>query len=83
MKHLEDKKEYIRKLFPLVDKIEDTSLRDKGIETFIKSWDESKWDNLESIPTNVETPVKKVMLAQHINMATAAALAIGHLVYDN
>jgi len=83
MKSLEDKKEYIRQLFPLVDKIEDTSLRDKVFKTFLKAWNESKWDDLESIPVNAETPVKKLTLVQHVNMTTMTALEIAHLVHDN
>lgn len=82
MKHLEDK-EYIRQLFPLVDQIKDSSIRDKVIETWRRTWSESKWERIESVPANAEIQVDKCSIVQHTNYIAAIALHIGHVIHDD
>lgn len=82
MKYPEDKKEYVRRLFPLVEQIKDSSLKDKVIETWLRLWDESKWERIESVPFMAEMELSKCSLVQHINFVTEGAQDIGHLVHD-
>ena len=75
-------KQHVRNLFPLLEKIEDTSLQDKVIAAWLRAWHEGPWKSIESAVYEPVLNVKACTLVQHTNLVAAGALHFGQMVKD-
>lgn len=74
----------VRELFPEVAEIKNKKLADAVIALWLKSWQESDWDDLTDVPKNDR--MSEVNLVQHVRGVTRAAIAIAKVaieMYDN
>lgn len=76
-------KEYLRGLFPEINEIEDSDIREKVIKTFSEAMKRGGWDKIEGIPFTLLIPDLKVDLAQHIQGVTRIAMQIAQEVMQH
>lgn len=67
-----DEENYIKRVFPLLEKIKDNSLRDKVSKVWVRLWRESGYFTLEEAPK----PGVKDTLIKHTNAVSRAAFAL-------
>ncbi|MFC1993203.1 HDIG domain-containing metalloprotein [Chloroflexota bacterium] len=67
-----EKSERIRQLMPLIDQIQDEKIRNGVIETWLKAWEESEWNDIADCPFHPD--VENCSLMQHTNFVVTTAL---------
>ncbi|MCJ7633768.1 hypothetical protein MUP77_15450, partial [Candidatus Bathyarchaeota archaeon] len=72
--------EYIRKLFPEIEQIEQTELQMKVASTWIEAWKKSKYRRIEDGIFTVATPQNR--LVDHIRAVTKSAIAIADVLKE-
>jgi len=73
-----DKVQKIREYFPILSKIEDTSLRNTVIQCWVKMWEESTWKDLKDCPFT--PPLPDISLVDHINCVGDLVLAVAEIM---
>ncbi|MFW9917659.1 MAG: HD domain-containing protein [Candidatus Thorarchaeota archaeon] len=69
-------KEYLYGLFPEINEIGDSDIRERVIRTFSEAMKRGGWDTMDGIPFTLLIPDLKVDLAQHIQAVTRIAIQI-------
>ncbi|MFX1520309.1 MAG: HD domain-containing protein [Promethearchaeota archaeon] len=70
---------YIENLFPELNEISDTALREKVINVFLRAIELGEWDNIEGIPFTLLIENCPMDLVAHTCLVTQMALKIGEL----
>lgn len=73
--------EYIKKLFPEVEEIEDASLKDLVIKVWLLAMERGEWEGIDSIPFTLLVPTE-VTLVEHTRRVTRMATAVARERYD-
>ncbi|MFC1966455.1 HDIG domain-containing metalloprotein [Chloroflexota bacterium] len=72
-----EKRERIRQLMPIVDQIKDDKLRNGVLDTWVRAWNESEWEDVADCIFSLELEVQECSLMQHTNFVATVALAMG------
>lgn len=83
MNSLADNEEYIKRLFPLVEQIKDTLLKDKVIEAWLRAWRDSTWERIELAVFRPVLKASECTLVEHVNVVAAGVLYVGQLIHEN
>ncbi len=70
---------YLRKTFPQIDLIEDPSVREGVIKTFVKTAEAGGWDTLEGIPFTLLIDTD-VTFQDHVNAVTDMAVRLAEVM---
>jgi putative nucleotidyltransferase with HDIG domain len=73
--------EYIKKLFPEVDEIEDASLKDLVVKVWLVAMERGGWETIDSIPFTLLVPTEAT-LVEHTRRVTRMAMAVARERYD-
>ena len=82
MPYTDDKKEYVKRLFPLIEQIKDKSLREKTVEAWLRAWSESPWEKIELAVYEPTLKLSECTLVDHTNVVTAGSLSFGQLIHE-
>jgi len=69
-------KSYIEKLFPELNEITDTSLRESVIKAWLLAVEKGGWEKIDDIPFTLLIPDVKISLIEHTRRVTRMAMAI-------
>lgn len=75
-----EKRERIRQLMPLIDQIQGEKLRNGVIETWVRAWEESEWEDMADCPFHPE--IENCSLIQHTNFVATIALNMASSAKD-
>ncbi|MCJ7791110.1 MAG: HDIG domain-containing protein [Dehalococcoidia bacterium] len=75
-----EKSERIRQLMPLINQIKDEKLRTGVVETWVKAWEESEWEDVADCPFHVG--LQDCSLIQHTNFVVTVAMAMASSARD-
>ncbi len=70
---------YIESLFPELNEISDTALREKVVNVFLRAMELGEWDNIEGIPFTLLIENSTINLIAHTRLVTQMALQMGDL----
>jgi len=70
---------YIESLFPELNEISDTALREKVVNVFLRAMELGEWDNIEGIPFTLLIENCPINLVAHTRLVTQMALKIRDL----
>ena len=73
--------EYIKKLFPEVDEIQDASLKDLVVHVWLMAIERGGWEKIETIPFTLLIPTEAT-LVEHTRRVTRMAMAVAKERYD-
>ena len=73
--------EYIKKLFPEVDEIQDASLKDLVVKVWHLALERGGWETIDAIPFTLLIPTE-VTLVEHTRRVTRMAMTVARERYD-
>ena len=74
------KKERICQLIPHIEQIQDKKLREMVIEVWVKSWEESEWEDVADCPFNLD--IQNCSIIEHTNFVITTATAMASFARD-
>lgn len=73
--------EYIKKLFPEVEEIQDANLKDLVTKVWLVAMERGGWERIDSIPFTLLVPTEAT-LVEHTRRVTRMAMAVARERYD-
>ena len=73
--------EYLKKIFPEIDEIQDANLKDLVLNVWLLAMERGGWETIDSIPFTLLVPTEAT-LVEHTRRVTRMAMAVAKERYD-